>query len=87
MSMSDPTPENLIAAAGAFDAAYPSPFPQHPSVLMRAAAKRIALLEAAAEESLNIWKSEPLRWRLDTKKNLGEALRAAGYLKEDKPHE
>jgi len=45
MSISDPTPENLQAAASAFNAAYPSPYPHHTATLMMAAAERIALLE------------------------------------------
>ena len=49
MSISDPTPENLQAAASAFNSAYPSPYPHHIATLMMAAAGRCALLEKVAE--------------------------------------
>jgi len=49
VSISDPTPDNLRAAADAFDAAYDSDFPHHTSVILRAAAKRIEKLEEDRE--------------------------------------
>jgi len=46
MSISDPTPQNLVDAAEVYETIYNnSPFPHHIPVLLLAAAKRIAALE------------------------------------------
>jgi hypothetical protein len=69
MGISDPTPENLQAAASAFNAAYPSPYPHHTATLMMAAAEHISLLE---DKHLNGTATQWPDWVSELQKRIAE---------------